>query len=208
MTARRFEGERLLLATHNPGKVAEFQRLLAATGVALDGMGDLPEPEETGTTFIANARIKAQAAVAATGRPALADDSGIEVLGLDGAPGVVSALWAGPGKDFTVAMQRVHDELTARFGRFEAAERSCAFRSILVLAWPDGHEEVAEGRLDGTLVWPPRGSNGFGYDPMVRPLGQDRTCGEMEPAAKAALSHRGAAVRALLARCWPNLPPA
>ncbi len=200
MTGRPFSDERLLVATHNPGKVREFQRLLAPTGLVLDGMDGLPEPDETGITFLDNARLKAQAAVALTGRPALADDSGLEVPGLDGAPGVLSARWAGPDRDFRVAMQRVHDELAERFGSFEAADRRCAFRAVLVLAWPDGHEEVADGTLEGTVVWPPRGAHGFGYDPMVQPLRDERTCAELQPDAKAAISHRGRAVRALIAR--------
>jgi XTP/dITP diphosphohydrolase len=204
VTARRFDAPRLLLATHNPGKVREFERLLAPTGVALDGMGALPEPEETGTTFVENARIKAQAAVAATGRPALADDSGLAVRGLDGAPGVESARWAGPDKDFAHAMQRVHDALERRFDGFAQADHACAFVAVLVLAWPDGHEEVAEGRLEGTIVWPPRGAGGFGYDPLVLPEGETRTCAELSAAEKGTISHRGRAVRALMARCWPD----
>ncbi len=200
MSGRRLAGPDLLLATHNPGKVKDFQRLLGPSGLVLHGAGDLPEPEETGATFIENARLKARAAVAATGRAALADDSGLEVKGLDGAPGVVSARWAGPGNDFSVAMRRVHDELAERYGSFAAAERGCAFVAVLVLAWPDGHEETAEGRLAGTLVWPPRGLGGFGYDPMVQPDGDTRTCGELAPEEKAAISHRGRALRALAAR--------
>jgi XTP/dITP diphosphohydrolase len=205
VTARRFAEPRLLLATHNPGKVREFERLLAPAGVALDGMGDLPEPDETGTTFLDNARIKAKAAVAATGRPALADDSGLAVRGLDGAPGVESARWAGPDGDFAHAMQRVHDALERRFDGFDKADRACAFVAVLVLAWPDGHEEVAEGRLDGTVAWPPRGAGGFGYDPLVVPQGDSRTCAELSREEKGAISHRGRAVRALLARCWPDV---
>lgn len=211
--ARAFVGTRLRVATHNPGKVRDFQSLLAPTGVVLDGMAGLPEPEETGTTFLENARIKAHAAVAATGAPALADDSGLEVRGIDGAPGVYSADWAGPGKDFQPAMRRVHDELAQRYGGFEQADKACRFTAVLVLAWPDGHEEVAEGHLDGTLVWPPRGHQGFGYDPMVQPLvrlggqlggDETRTCGELSIAEKAEISHRGAAFRALAAKCWPG----
>jgi XTP/dITP diphosphohydrolase len=204
VTARRFTEPRLLLATHNPGKVREFERLLAPTGVAVDGIGDLAEPEETGATFLDNARIKARAAVAATGRPALADDSGLAVRGLDGAPGVESARWAGPAKDFAHAMQRVHDALERRFDGFARADRACAFVAVLVLAWPDGHEEMAEGRLDGTIVWPPRGEGGFGYDPIVVPQNEDRTCAELSAEEKGAISHRGRAVRALIAKCWPR----
>jgi len=204
VTARHYTESRLLLATHNPGKVAEFERLLAPTGVALDGLGALPAPAETGATFLDNARIKARAAVAATGRPALADDSGLAVRGLDGAPGVESARWAGPKQDFAHAMQRVHDALERRFDGFAEADRACAFLAVLVLAWPDGHEEVAEGRLEGTIAWPPRGAGGFGYDAMVVPEGDDRTCAELSPEEKGAISHRGRAARALIARCWPE----
>jgi XTP/dITP diphosphohydrolase len=204
VTARRYTEPRLLLATHNPGKVREFERLLAPTGVALDGMDGLPEPEETGTTFLDNARLKAEAAVAATGRPALADDSGLAVRGLDGAPGVESARWAGPEKDFAHAMQRVHDALERRFDGFARADHACAFVAVLVLAWPDGHAEVAEGRLEGSIAWPPRGDGGFGYDAMVVPAGEHRTCAELSPEEKGAISHRGRAVRALMARCWPD----
>jgi XTP/dITP diphosphohydrolase len=204
LNARRYRESRLLLATHNPGKVKEFERLLAPTGVALDGMGHLPAPEETGQTFLENARIKARAAVAATGRPALADDSGLACRGLDGAPGVESARWAGPDQDFAHAMRRVHDALERRFDGFERADKACAFVAVLVLAWPDGHEEVAEGRLEGTLAWPPRGAGGFGYDAMVVPAGETRTCAQLSPYEKGAISHRGRAVRALMARSWPD----
>lgn len=203
--ARAFTQRRLLLATHNPGKVREFEGLLAPTGVALDMMGDLPEPAETGTTFLENARIKAEAAVAATGQPALADDSGLEVRGLDGAPGIDSALWAGPGRDFAPAIARIRHDLAARYGSLDAADLSCAFVAVLVLAWPDGHVETAEGRLEGTLAFPPRGEGGFGYDPIVQPLGESRTCAELTMAEKAAISHRGRAVRALIQRCWPHV---
>ena len=204
MTARRYTEPRLLLATHNPGKVREFERLLAPTGVALDGLGALPAPAETGATFLDNARIKARAAVAATGRAALADDSGLVVRGLDGAPGVESARWAGPEQDFAHAVRRVHDALERRFDGFAQADHACAFVAVLVLAWPDGHEEVAEGRLEGTIAWPPRGAGGFGYDPIVVPAGDTRTCAELTPDEKGAVSHRGRAARALIARCWPE----
>lgn len=204
MKARRYSDPRLLLATHNSGKIKEFQRLLAPTGVELDGIDHLPVPEETGTTFLENASIKARAAVAATGRPALADDSGLCAVGLDGRPGVYSADWAGPGKDFTVAMARVRDELASRLGSFAAADRRAYFIAVLVLAWPDGHIESVEGRLEGTLIDPPRGGGGFGYDPMFQPLGQRLTCAEMDPAEKARISHRGRAVQDLIERCWPR----
>ncbi|TVQ29322.1 MAG: non-canonical purine NTP pyrophosphatase [Geminicoccaceae bacterium] len=203
--ARAFTQRRLLLATHNPGKVREFEELLAPTGVALDMLGDLPEPAETGASFFENARIKAEAAVAATGQPALADDSGLEVRGLGGAPGIDSALWAAPGRDFGPAMARIERELVGKYGSLAEADLACAFVAVLVLAWPDGHLETVEGRLEGTLAFPPRGQGGFGYDPIVQPLGETRTCAELTMAEKAAISHRGRAVRALIQRCWPHV---
>jgi XTP/dITP diphosphohydrolase len=202
--ARRFTEPRLVLASHNPGKLAELQALLAPHGVAITSSRELglPEPSETGLTFAANARLKAQAAAQASGLPALADDSGLEAHGLGGAPGVHSARWAGPERDFAKAMARVRDELGRRFGGFERADRSAAFVAVLCLAWPDGHEELAEGRVAGELVDPPRGSGGFGYDPMFAPEGETRTFGEMAPADKQRLSHRARALRRLLAMCF------
>jgi XTP/dITP diphosphohydrolase len=203
MTARRFAEPKLVLASHNKGKLAEFQRMFAPYGVELLGAGDLglAEPPETGTTFIENALIKARAAVEATGLPALSDDSGIAVNGLDGAPGVYSADWAGPGKDFAPAMERVQRELGGN------PDRSAAFVAVLVLAWPDGHYEVAEGRVEGHVVWPPRGEGGFGYDPMFVPDGETETFGEIAVgeaglARKAQFSHRGRAFRALAEKCF------
>ena len=203
---RPFTGDRLVVATHNPGKLAEFRALLPA-GVTLVPAGELglPEPVEDGATFAANALIKARAAASASGLPALADDSGLSVAGLDGAPGIESARGAGPGRDFRAAMRRVHDGLAARFGSFEAADRRAAFVAVLCLCWPDGdgHHEAAEGRVEGLLVWPPRGAGGFGYDPMFAPAeGDGRTFAEMSPAGKHALSHRGRALRALAAACF------
>ena len=202
--ARRFTEPRLVLASHNPGKLAELQALLAPHGVAITSSRELglPEPSETGLTFAANARLKAQAAAQASGLPALADDSGLEAHGLGGAPGVHSARWAGPERDFAKAMARVRDELGRRFGGFERADRSAAFVAVLCLAWPAGHEELAEGRVAGELVDPPRGSGGFGYDPMFAPEGETRTFGEMAPADKQRLSHRARATRRLLALCF------
>lgn len=202
MAARTFTEPKLVLASHNKGKLAEFQRLFEPYGVTLVSAGELglPEPPETGTTFIENALIKARAAVGASGLPALADDSGIAVTALDGAPGVFSADWAGPGKDFAPAMQRVEEGLKGK------SDRSAAFVAVLVLAWPDGHCETAEGRVEGQVVWPPRGSGGFGYDPMFVPAGETETFGEMAVdeegfARKAAFSHRGRAFDALAAKC-------
>jgi XTP/dITP diphosphohydrolase len=202
--ARRFSAPRLVLASHNPGKLTELQALLAPHGVAITSSRDLglPEPAETGRTFAANARLKGHAAAQATGSPALADDSGLEVRGLGGAPGVHSARWAGPERDFGKAMARVRDELSSRFGTFERADRTAAFVAVLCLAWPDGHDELAEGRVEGELVDPPRGAQGFGYDPMFAPEGQGRTFGEMPAADKQQRSHRARALRRLLAMCF------
>jgi XTP/dITP diphosphohydrolase len=201
---RRFADTRLVLATHNQGKVREFGTLLGPLGIEVIASGTLglAEPVEDGDSFAANARIKAHAAAAASGLPALADDSGLAVRGLEGRPGVHSARWAGPGNDFRPALARVRDELTRRFGSFEAADRAAAFIAVLCLAWPDGHEELAEGRVEGQVVDPPRGQGGFGYDPMFQPDGHSRTFGEMPPAEKHAFSHRGRAVRQLLAACF------
>ena len=194
---------RLVVATHNPGKLIEMRELLALYGVEAVSAGDLnlPEPEETGTTFVANARIKAEASAQASGMPALADDSGLVVDALDGAPGIYSARWAGPGKDFRLAMEKIEGMLRER-DAFTPQQRSAHFVSVLCVAWPDGHVEEFEGRVDGTLVWPPRGGKGFGYDPMFVPSGYDITFGEMEPAAKHAISHRADAFRKLTAACF------
>jgi XTP/dITP diphosphohydrolase len=202
--ARRFTERRLVLASHNPGKLAELQALLAPHGVAITSSRELglPEPAETGRTFADNARLKAHAAARASGLPALADDSGLEVQGLGGAPGLHSARWAGPERDFASAMARVRDELSQRFGAFARADRRAAFVAVLCLAWPDGHDELAEGRVAGELVDPPRGSRGFGYDPMFVPKGYSQTFGEMAPADKHQLSHRARALRRLVAMCF------
>jgi XTP/dITP diphosphohydrolase len=162
----------------------------------------LPEPVEDGASFAANARIKAHAAAQAAGLPALADDSGLVVQGLDGDPGVHSARWAEPDKDFSRAMALVRDHLVERYGAFQNSDRSAAFVAVLCLAWPDGHDELALGRVDGMLVDPPRGSGGFGYDPMFQPDGHEQTFGEMAIADKQALSPRGRAFRRLLADCF------
>ena len=202
--ARRFSGDRLVLATHNEGKVRELAAMLQPLRIkviASAALG-LPEPVEDGPSFAANARIKAHAAAKAASLPALADDSGLVVQGLDGRPGVHSARWAEPGKDFARAMARVRDELLRRYGSFETADRSAAFVAVLCLAWPDGHEELALGRVEGLLVDPPRGKGGFGYDPMFQPEGHTATFAEMPPVQKQALSHRGRAFRQLLADCF------
>jgi XTP/dITP diphosphohydrolase len=205
---RLIEGE-LVIATHNPGKLAELRELIAPFGIKVTSAGELglPEPEETGTTFRENARIKAIAAAAAARRTAWADDSGLVVEALEGAPGIHSARWAGPAKDFAAAMRRIEDELAARGAR-EPSQRRAHFACALAVAWPDGHLEDFEGRVDGTLVWPPRGAKGFGYDPIFRPDGHSRTFGEMSseekhglPPAGLGLSHRARAFVKLREAC-------
>jgi XTP/dITP diphosphohydrolase len=187
-------GGRLVIASHNPGKLREIAELVAPFDVAVVSAGTLglPEPEETGNSFAANAALKAHAAANGATLPALADDSGLVVPALDGAPGIYSARWAGPTKDFAVAMRRVHEALGAN------PDRRAWFVSALAVAWPDGTLAAFEGRVDGTLVWPPRGARGFGYDPMFLPIGGSETFGEMEPAAKHAISHRAIAFRKLV----------
>ena len=187
-------GERLVIATHNKGKLREFAGLLGFHVKSIVSSGDLglKEPEETGKTFIENARLKAKAAAKAANNVALADDSGLSVTALDNAPGIYSARWAGPGKDFAMAMRRVNEELG------DAKDRSAAFVCALVLAWPDGHTEMVEDRVEGTIVWPPRGEAGFGYDPIFVPAGRSQTFAEMPQEEKDSLSHRSKAVRELI----------
>ncbi|MGI6244791.1 MAG: RdgB/HAM1 family non-canonical purine NTP pyrophosphatase [Pseudochelatococcus sp.] len=191
--ARRLEG-RLVVASHNPGKLREMRELLAPFSVEAVSAGELnlPEPDEIGTTFAENAALKARAAAVATGLPAFADDSGLCVAALDGAPGIFSARWAGPAKDFAAAIGRIERELALR-GALDDAQRRAHFVSALVVAWPDGHEELFEGRVFGTLVFPARGDRGFGYDPIFRPDGHAATFGEMTSAEKHSLSHRAQA---------------
>ena len=200
---RKFSGDRLLVATHNAGKLEEIKRLLEPFGVSVVGAAemDLPEPEETETTFVGNARIKAHAASKATGLPALSDDSGIEVDALDGAPGVYTADWAetGNGRDFIMAMTRTHNELEAINAPFPRTARFC---STLVLAWPDGHDEVFPGTIEGQVVWPMRGPEGHGYDPVFQPNGYNITFGEMEFKEKNRISHRADAFRKLVDGCF------
>jgi XTP/dITP diphosphohydrolase len=195
---RRFAGGRLVIASHNPGKTREIAELLAPFGVEVTTAAalGLPEPEETGTTFADNARLKARSAAKGSGFPALADDSGLEVRALGGRPGVQSARWAGPAKDFAHAMRKVENELAG------SGDRRANFTCALALCWPDGHCEIFEGRVDGTLVWPPRGTRGFGYDPVFVANGHALTFGEMDPAEKHALSHRADAFRKLVAGCF------
>ena len=202
MTHRPIAG-RLVIATHNPGKLAEMRDLLALYGVDAISAGELglPEPEETGLTFEENAILKAIAAATASGHPSLADDSGIVVDALGGEPGIYSARWAGPNKDFAAAMRRIEDELK-KAGALTPDKRTARFVAVLCLAFPDGRSEIFRGEVEGTLVWPPRGANGFGYDSMFLPSGKNLTFGEMEPAAKHAISHRAAAFRQLTGACF------
>jgi len=198
--SRHFSEPKLVIASHNAGKVREIGALLAPfdTDVVSAGELDIVEPEETGTTFIANASLKAHASAQASGLPALADDSGLVVPALNGDPGIYSARWGGPTKDFGLAMQKVEDALQEK----GAADRSAYFVCALCLAWPDGHEEVFEGRVDGTLIWPLRGEHGFGYDPMFLPEGGTLSFGEMDPDAKHAISHRADAFKQLVDACF------
>lgn len=199
--SRRFAGGKLVIASHNPGKTREIADLLAPFGVEVTTAGALgiPEPAETGQTFAANARLKALAAAKGSGLPALADDSGLEVWALDGKPGIHSARWAGPDKNFARAMRAIEVELKG------IAERGANFTCALALCWPDGHCETFEGRVEGTLVWPPRGGFGFGYDPMFVASGHALTFGEMDPAEKHAISHRADAFRKLVAACFGDV---
>lgn len=203
MSHRVLTGPKLVLATHNAGKLREVAALLAPWGFAVVSAGSLglPEPAETEESFLGNARIKALAAATSSGLPALADDSGFSVAALDGAPGVRTADWAETpnGRDYAMAMGKV--EKLARHAPDRAAWFSCA----LVLAWPDGHTEGFLGEAHGSWVWPPRGQHGFGYDPMFVPAGHTLTFGEMDPAAKHDISHRAAAFRLLEQACLP--PP-
>ena len=200
---RRFDGKALVVATHNTGKLAEIAALLAPYGITLSSNADhgLPEPAETETSFVGNARIKAHAAAQATGLPALADDSGIEVAALGGAPGVQTADWAetGAGRDFGLAMDRLWRALEA----VKAPEpRRARFCCTLALAWPDGHDEVFTGEMPGRIVWPMRGEQGHGYDPIFQPDGFDLTFGEMDRWHKNRISHRADACAKLVAGCF------
>ena len=197
--ARRFTENKLIIASHNPGKVREIGELLEPWSVVAVSASELnlPEPEETGLTFVANAKLKADAAALTAKLPALADDSGLSVSALDGAPGIYSARWGGPEKDFDHAMARVNEEIGTN------PDRSAQFVCALALTWPDGHSEIFEGTVDGTLVWPPRGDRGFGYDPMFLANGDAGTYGEIDPAEKHENSHRAVAFRKLIDSCFP-----
>ena len=191
--------DRLVIASHNQGKVIEIADLLRPLEIDIVGARELglDEPEETGQTFIENAVLKAELAAKAAQLPALADDSGLVVNALGGAPGIYSARWAGPEKDFDHAMRRVSEALLLG----NNPDRSCSFVCALALAWPDGHTESFEGRVNGSFTWPARGQNGFGYDPIFTPLGRQQTFGEMDPSDKHAMSHRADAFAQLLSAC-------
>jgi len=195
---RRFPGGKLILASHNQGKVREFNDLLAPFNAEVISAGalDLPEPEETGLSFIANAELKALSAAMGANMIALSDDSGLCVDGLNGDPGIYSARWAGPTKDFGLAMKKIENALG------ENPNRNARFVAALTLAWPDGHCETFEGKVFGRLTFPPRGAHGFGYDPIFIPDGYDITFGEMDPAKKHEMSHRADAFRQLVAACF------
>ena len=198
--ARKFAEDRLLIASHNAGKVREIGALLAPFSVEVISAGqlDIEEPEETETTFTGNATLKAHFSAKASGLPALSDDSGLVVPALNGDPGIYSARWGGPEKDFNLAMRKVEEALQAS----GSDDRSAYFICALCLAWPDGHEEIFEGRVDGTLVWPGRGDRGFGYDPIFVPDGFDITFGELDPDAKHGMSHRADAFNQLVDACF------
>jgi len=200
---RKFRDPKLLVATHNAGKLEEISDLLSPYAVTVTGAAalNLPEPDETETSFSGNARIKAHAAAQATGLPALSDDSGIEIDALDGAPGVYTADWAETptGRDFIIAMQLTHDKLTTAQAAYP---RTAQFCCTLVMAWPDGHDEVFSGVMPGQVVWPMRGALGHGYDPIFQPNGYEITFGEMDRWEKNKISHRSKAFQKLTAGCF------
>ncbi len=195
---RQFSGDTLIIASHNSGKVAEISQLLQHYVAHFSSAAEhqLREPEETGTTFIENSRLKAKIAAKASGLPALADDSGLAVNALDGAPGIYSARWAGPNKDFRVAMTRIHDMLE------DEEDQSASFICALSLAWPDGHCETVEGTVKGQIIWPPRGNKGFGYDPIFQPKGYTQSFAEMDQTLKQSISHRSDAFKKMIAACF------
>jgi non-canonical purine NTP pyrophosphatase (RdgB/HAM1 family) len=198
MPRKLARGQKLVLASHNPGKLREIEALLDPLGIEVVSAGalGLPEPEENAPDFAGNARIKAVAAATASGLPALSDDSGFCVAALNGAPGVHSARWAGPARDFALAMATVNERIA------DNPDKRAWFIAALCLAWPDGHTETFLGRIDGAVVWPPRGDNGFGYDPMFVPAGLRETFGEMDAGAKHAVSHRARAFAQVLTSCF------
>jgi len=209
MMVRKLEPGKLVVASHNQGKIREINELLKPYGFDVVSAGelDLPEPEETGTTFEANAELKAMASATASSLPSLADDSGFCVEALDGDPGIYSARWAGPDKDFAMAMRNIEEKLQQK-GATTPDQRRGSFVAVLCLAWPDGHKELFRGEVEGEVVWPPRGDKGFGYDPVFRPDGHDRTFGEMSSEEKhgwshtePALSHRARAFQLFSKAC-------
>jgi XTP/dITP diphosphohydrolase len=202
--ARRFTLPKLVVATHNRGKAAEIRSMLQPFGVEIVSAADLglAAPAETGKSFEANARLKALAATRASRLPVLADDSGLSVRALDGKPGVHTADWEGPTRDAMVGMKRIQDELAKRAVAPDDGARAATFHCVLALAWPDEHVELVHGTLDGSIVWPPRGSGGHGYDPCFQPAGETRTTAEMSDVEKNAISHRGRAFRKLVEACF------
>jgi len=200
MTDRLFTEDTLVIATHNAGKMREIKALFSGFGINILSASELglDEPDETDTSFIGNALLKARAAAMSAGQPALADDSGLCVTALDGAPGIYSARWAGPKRDFSLAMTAVETALAKTGNGDSGAEFVCA----LALVWPDGDEVCVEGRVKGQITFPPRGKHGFGYDPIFQPDGYQISFGEMDPDAKHAISHRADAFAQLLARCF------
>lgn len=213
MSHRKLEPGKLVVASHNKGKIREINALVEPFGFEVVSAADLglPEPEETGTTFEANAELKAVAAATASGFPSLADDSGLAVNALNGDPGIYSARWAGPDKDFAMAMRNV-EELLQKAGATADDQRGAKFVAVLCLAWPDGHREFFRGEVEGTMVWPPCGEKGFGYDPVFRPEGFDKTFGEMTADEKHGwtlgednpLSHRARAFKLFASACLQN----
>lgn len=195
---RKFEASELVIATHNKGKAVEIADLLKPYVSSFMTAGELglPEPEETGATFIENAVLKAKAAADASGKVSLADDSGLAVDALGGDPGIYSARWGGPKKDFDLAMQKVWDALQGH------EDKSASFICVLVLAWPDGHVETFEGKVQGTIIWPKRGDKGFGYDPIFQANGYEVTFAEMDPEEKHKISHRADAFKKLVQGCF------
>lgn len=200
---RKFTEKTLIVASHNKGKIKEINQLLKPFGIVAKSASELnlEEPEETGETFAENAELKALTAAKASGLPCLADDSGYSVVALNGDPGIYSARWAGDHKDFALAMQMVECKLQDKDAQ-EDDERAAAFICALTLAWPDGHMETFEGRVDGTSIWPPRGSNGFGYDPIFKANGFERTFAEMDGSEKQSISHRANAFKQLVDACF------
>ena len=200
--ARQFLESKIVIASHNEGKVNEIKDLLVPLGISVISSRDakLPEPEETGSSFVENAELKAKVAAEISGLPAISDDSGLNVSALGGAPGIYSARWAGKSKDFNKAMHRVADALLMS-GQYD---KKAYFHCALCLSWPDGESESVEGILPGQIVWPARGNKGFGYDPIFMPDGYIETFGEMDPEKKHGISHRSIAYKKLLKKCFPR----